>query len=622
MKSLSNDTHQFEYWKEKYLDGLDEIERKEKEWGELESLLRHSIARLAVAGYGLNSLLDDKLDRLRNALRRHRDAQQLDKLVHDIADTAARLQDPNQSAYRSPIGVLTKCLDGVEFPKNLRNRVKRFKKQLASADKTGDPKPLVHEFVKLLQQGLEVSVPSPKEHRSDAKAGLLGRFLGAFSASADTVVDPIEDSPKDENFPGAEARILRRILDRSHLPETCEREVEVLRQQIDCEKRSAALEQLTDEVARLLSRWTQRRGEDTAHDDSSPELSLNHVLLELLARLEVPEDMESRVEALREHLSESIGPDQLPAILESIAALVTDIRRDVQRERQEIEQFLKSITDRLVLLDMNLQEAEKSRLESLEDGQDLGNNFKEHVTHLRTSMAEATDIGQLKQAISVGLEAVEQRMETYVLAEERRSHEAEKRIQELGTQLHKVKIRAGSLQAQIQRQRERAGRDGLTGLHNRMAYDERVQQEFVHWKRYHDPLSLMVIDVDHFKRLNDTFGHQAGDKALKILAKQLLINVREADFVARYGGEEFVFIMPKTKRDDAFKVAEKLRKMVEKCGFHYRGEPVSITICCGVAEFREGDTPEAVFQRGDEALYQAKHEGRNRCCLEKLNTSG
>ena len=129
MELRKNDTHDLEYWKGKYLDNLDDIERKEKEWGELEDLLHHSIARLAVAGYGVNPRLDRKLDELRNAVRRNRDTQRLDELIRDISETAAHLKDPEQSPYGNPISVLAKLLDGIEFPSGLRKPAKRLKKK-------------------------------------------------------------------------------------------------------------------------------------------------------------------------------------------------------------------------------------------------------------------------------------------------------------------------------------------------------------------------------------------------------------------------------------------------------------------------------------------------------------
>jgi len=147
-----------------------------------------------------------------------------------------------------------------------------------------------------------------------------------------------------------------------------------------------------------------------------------------------------------------------------------------------------------------------------------------------------------------------------------------------------------------------------------MAYEERSEQEYARWKRYRAPLSLIVVDIDFFKKINDNFGHVAGDKVLKTIAQLMDESVRETDFLARYGGEEFVIIMTDTGADDALNVADKLRVAVENCGFHYRGESVPITISCGIAEFKnKNDTTGSVFERADVALYKAKDSGRNRC---------
>lgn len=624
MNPVRKNAHDLEYWKDKYLNSVDDSERKEKQLSELENLLRQAISRLSVVGYGINPVLDSKLDELRQAVRGNRHSSRLDELIRSVSDTAALLKDPEQSPWQNPTKLLAQLLDDVMWPAAVRNHAQRLKNQLAAVKETDDPQPLVHQFIKLLQTGLENSIEarsqSPNSDQHKKERGFLARVRGAITPSLKfAATKPSAEQHSNISSPTAEAQVLNRLLDRSLLPTECQAEVDTLRQQMIRAAKSLALGQLTDEVAALLSKWLRQRSDsDSTPLTTSLELHLNQVLLELLVRLEVPPDLESRVEELKDNLSDEINPQKLPSILESMAALMTDMRRDVIRERQEIEQFLKSITDRLVLLDSNLQEAEHSRKESLEDGLGMGNTIRDQVTHLRTSMAEVVDLEQLKRAINTGLDAVQERMEAYMLSEEKRSQEADNRIRKLGTQLNEVKAWAGTLQEQIQQQRSRAVRDGLTGLNNRLAYDERIQQEFLHWKRYHDPLSLLVIDVDHFKVLNDTYGHQAGDKTLKILAEQLQTNVREADFVARYGGEEFVVIMPRTRGEDAFKVATKLRGMVEEFGFHYHGQPVPVTICCGIAQFHDGDTPESVFRRGDEALYQAKRQGRNRCCLEEI----
>jgi len=150
-------------------------------------------------------------------------------------------------------------------------------------------------------------------------------------------------------------------------------------------------------------------------------------------------------------------------------------------------------------------------------------------------------------------------------------------------------------------------------VHNRLAYEERIEQEFARWKRYQQPLVIMIFDIDYFKRINDTYGHKAGDKALKLIAKTLQKNLRESDFIARYGGEEFVVLMPQTELEAAMGAANKLREAVLECQFHYQQKQVNISISCGATQFKHDDTIDKAFQRADQALYNAKQKGRN-CC--------
>ena len=159
--------------------------------------------------------------------------------------------------------------------------------------------------------------------------------------------------------------------------------------------------------------------------------------------------------------------------------------------------------------------------------------------------------------------------------------------------------------------------DGLTGLYNHRYFVERLHEEFRRAQRYRDPVSLMMLDLDHFKRVNDDHGHPFGDRVLRGTAELLSSSLREPDICARYGGEEFAIILPKTPRAGAFVVAERfLGRMREKVYLHEATDgtrEVRVTASVGVAAFPcEGvDSPEALIARADEALYRAKGEGRN-----------
>ena len=123
---------------------------------------------------------------------------------------------------------------------------------------------------------------------------------------------------------------------------------------------------------------------------------------------------------------------------------------------------------------------------------------------------------------------------------------------------------------------------------------------------------MAVLDIDHFKRINDGYGHLAGDRVLKIIAGELNRRLRKTDFMARFGGEEFVLLVPATPLEGGLQLLETLRSAVEACPFHFKGEPVTITLSAGIAEFRDGESAETAFERADQALYRAKGAGRNR----------
>jgi diguanylate cyclase (GGDEF)-like protein len=158
--------------------------------------------------------------------------------------------------------------------------------------------------------------------------------------------------------------------------------------------------------------------------------------------------------------------------------------------------------------------------------------------------------------------------------------------------------------------------DGLTKAHNHRHFQERLKSEFARAKRYQEALSCVMIDIDHFKAVNDEHGHPVGDKVLVRLVEILKEGIRGEDLVARYGGEEFVLLLPKTTADHASNLAERVRRQVEAESIAVtNGDCVSFTVSLGVADFRPGgpvQEPDDLLQAADGALYRAKANGRNR----------
>lgn len=162
----------------------------------------------------------------------------------------------------------------------------------------------------------------------------------------------------------------------------------------------------------------------------------------------------------------------------------------------------------------------------------------------------------------------------------------------------------------------RADHDGLTRIHNRRAFDERLIEELRRHQRYNHSMSLLMVDIDLFKGINDRYGHLVGDHVLREVGRILSETLRSTDFTARYGGEEFVIILPQTTEEHSRILAERLRGIIAEAQFVHEGEPFSITVSIGAATMQPGALTKRkeLLEKADKALYQAKNLGRNQVC--------
>jgi diguanylate cyclase len=198
-----------------------------------------------------------------------------------------------------------------------------------------------------------------------------------------------------------------------------------------------------------------------------------------------------------------------------------------------------------------------------------------------------------------------------------------RRMQEANTQLE-VKLKASrdditSLQRDLDEVRRESMLDALTKINNRKSFDEVLMQTFERAREDGTPFCLMLLDIDHFKSFNDSWGHQTGDQVLRLVAMTLKSNIRGQDLAARYGGEEFAAILPNTDLEGAVIVADNIRRAVQAKELLKRSTNEKlgrITASFGVARYRDGDTPASLIERTDKCLYAAKHAGRNRVFSE------
>ncbi|OGW04073.1 MAG: hypothetical protein A2889_00590 [Nitrospinae bacterium RIFCSPLOWO2_01_FULL_39_10] len=215
--------------------------------------------------------------------------------------------------------------------------------------------------------------------------------------------------------------------------------------------------------------------------------------------------------------------------------------------------------------------------------------------HFR-NMADVKNIDEIRFIVSSLIKETSETIKSNSKTHEELQKTA-KELEDVRKNLHEVQMEART--------------DSLTGLNNRLAFDEKVKEEMERFNRYKIPCSVAMIDIDHFKNLNDTYGHTIGDKALVHVSKELVKNLRKIDFAARYGGEEFAIILPSTAIKDAAIVIEKIRQEIFDTDFLIKDKSVEITVSGGVKEFCDEDTIAHVIEKADQALYLAKNSGRN-----------
>ena len=198
--------------------------------------------------------------------------------------------------------------------------------------------------------------------------------------------------------------------------------------------------------------------------------------------------------------------------------------------------------------------------------------------------------------------------------------EVTKANEQLQDQLKNAEAKLVEQAKTIEKHMAAARTDALTGVLNRRAFDEEIGRRVSEFQRYRTPVSLLMADIDYFKKFNDSHGHQAGDDVLKMAARTLQGAMRDVDFVCRYGGEEFAIIMPGTELTGGGMAAERARIAIEKAIHEFEGKVLKVTLSCGVASAMPGEDVASVIRRADEALYESKKAGRN--CAHKHDGAG
>jgi diguanylate cyclase (GGDEF)-like protein len=318
---------------------------------------------------------------------------------------------------------------------------------------------------------------------------------------------------------------------------------------------------------------------------------------------------------LRKRLTECQDLDAVIAVGEEIVGLVRSYMGRVVREQDQVTSFAREVGKNLLDVEKHLM----AHLKSAKDSQQANSEFHQtlggQMEGIRESFVIGQSINEIRGFVFAKLAVIRNVIENKANEDEARYQKACGEIEDLQKNIRTMKEEIGQAKERTKSLEREVLLDGLTGIHNRRAYEQHIMEEMQRFRRYQQTFSLILFDVDRFKDLNDRFGHRAGDKCLKEIINRIKLCIRNTDFLSRYGGEEFAIILPGTNREGACIVAEKVRRAIEMTRFYFQNQAIPVTISLGVTEVRDPDPePETVFSRADDAMYRAKREGRNRVC--------
>lgn len=295
--------------------------------------------------------------------------------------------------------------------------------------------------------------------------------------------------------------------------------------------------------------------------------------------------------------------------LEDIFSIIS---QDLQQERETAQSFLSSLSKTL----SNVQKAVLSTISTSKDVKEqntkLNNKLNSELSYISQEIAKANSLDTIKYDINLKLNAIVDLLAEKTKFEETSEKLIAEKLIDMTERVKNLEEESQKFQSRLQEQLVKSMQDALTKLNNRAAFDDFFSKAIVKYHHKPYPLSIAVIDIDDFKRINDTYGHIAGDKTLQVIAntvKKLL--AKENVFISRYGGEEFVLIFSSLQEKQLITCLNGLREKIASLPFSFKNNKVSISISVGCTHIKTDDNIHQAFERADSALYKAKHQGKN-----------
>lgn len=345
---------------------------------------------------------------------------------------------------------------------------------------------------------------------------------------------------------------------------------------------------------------------------SNNSSTVNNVLIKklssCLSKLQLSTQYAQELLALNKKLLKYTTNDE---VLNNFVDIFDVIAADLQRERSSATNFLNSLNETLSIVQSAVSKT-LSTCEKAQSTNDLINSkLQKQLLDMTGTVEKSMSLDQVKVDINSKLSSIAATLEKKTLFEQKSQQALSSQLKDMAEKVKKLEEQSQQFEIKLADQQRKSMHDALTKLSNRAAFDEYFTQSMVRFHHQPFDLSLAVMDVDDFKKINDTYGHTAGDKTLQVLASTIQKKVSKDAFVARYGGEEFVIIYTRQKEAELLKELNSINKSIAHLPFKFKNNKVSITLSIGATHINKDDNIHTAFERADEAMYKAKTNGKN-----------
>ncbi len=576
-------------WREKYFNLLDKQEQQEKKSSTQQELLRRALVRVSVSADGQDDALDVILGQLRERVRNAGDIKNVLTQLDEAVVNFEQHRNSNAQKIRQSLMDMVKPLQQLELSRLVKKEISQYLAQLPQSSKK------VRLYPTLLQQLASIQQQALKEIEQP-KLSLWQKLMGKY---------PAEKTP--EKATDVSGRIL--MVDKVN---EAEKSVEawhpisVAENERETRNYAAIDAELT--AANSAAQLNERQKNYQIATELPPEFvnKVTQILNQFLIRLETETAITQKAQSIRADIKDAVNADNLLTMLENIRDLVMQA---YLLTNHDFAVYLKNVHQELANIYSVVGGAVKSESLLHVASHKMQNSMMQGIKALASSTESATDLEQLKKQLNSQIGNIRDALDNYQQAEQ--EQQLATQLEALGKKIKSMEVDAEKNRSILAKQRHKALHDPLTELPNREYYNDRSVYEFHRWQRYGRALTIAIFDIDHFKNINDNYGHQAGDRVLKVIGSSIAKSLREVDFFCRFGGEEFVALMPETAREEAMLALDKIRAAIANASFNYKDQSISITVSIGATEFKGGDDVESAFARADKALYAAKAEGRN-----------